>query len=264
MNAEADFDVARFASLHTARGLTLGAPFHHAVVTASTNDDALTAARSGAPHGATFVADAQSAGRGRRGRQWFAAPRQSLLCSLVLRSRLPLERVSLLALSTGLAVRAAVAGMLSNPAQRALVKWPNDVWLDGRKVAGVLCESHVQGHELSAVVVGFGVNVSVRDFPAELASQATSLCLASVEVTREELLIEILAELERQIELLETAGEAALQAELGRYDALFGRRVRVEGVEGVAAGIDHSGGLLVRVSQVEMVTLSGGSVELVD
>jgi len=262
----AAFDVARFRALQRERGLELGQPFHHASVTASTNDDALSAARAGAPHGATFVADAQSRGRGRRGRHWFAAAGESLLCSVVLTTSLPLERVSLLALVAGLAVRAGIARSFSDPAhgERVRVKWPNDVWIDEHKVAGVLCESHVRGSALAAAVVGFGVNVSTQEFPEELAGVATSIALSGARIPREELLVEILAGLSERCHLLERDGERSLTAELSRHDALFGRRIRVEGVEGVAAGFDHSGGLLLRVSRTEMlVTLNSGSVEVV-
>jgi BirA family biotin operon repressor/biotin-[acetyl-CoA-carboxylase] ligase len=156
--------------------------------------------------------------------------------------------------------------LLGDPSQdeRVRVKWPNDVWIDQRKVAGVLCESHVRGSTLAAAVIGFGVNVSTREFPEELAGKATSLSLSGAPVAREELLVEILAGLAARSQVLEQDGASSLTAELSRHDALFGRRVRVEGVEGVAAGFDHSGGLLLRLSQDEkVVTLSAGSVEVV-
>jgi BirA family biotin operon repressor/biotin-[acetyl-CoA-carboxylase] ligase len=258
-------DAARFERRRDEQGLTLGKPFHHVVETGSTNDDALAAARSGAPHGATFVADAQSAGRGRRGRHWFAAPGESLLCSLLLREQLGLERAALLALVAGLAVRSAIANACSSADQaaRVRVKWPNDVFIDERKVAGVLCESHVQGPALVATVVGFGVNVSGRAFPDELHATATSLALASVHTTREDLLLDVLRGLERRVATLVNEGVVALVTELAQNDALFGRRVRIDGVEGVAAGFDHTGRLLLRSSQDEMLPFSAGSVEVV-
>lgn len=262
------FDVARFEALRDAHGLTLGRPIVYAASTGSTNDDALAAARLGVAHGATFVADAQSSGRGRRGRHWFAAASESLLCSVVLRSPLSVERAALLALVAGLAVRAAIAragsgsrSVESHP--RVRVKWPNDVWIDERKVAGVLCESHVQGSRLEATVIGFGVNVSGREFPAELSAGATSLLLASVQTSREALLVAILDGLESRIQDLIDHGAEPLVGELTMHDALRGRRLRVDGRAGVGAGFDHSGRLLLAVSQDEIVPLSAGSIELI-
>lgn len=262
------FDVARFEAKRDARALALGKPFSYVALTGSTNDDALAAARAGIGHGATFVADAQSSGRGRRGRHWFAAPGESLLCSVVVRAELSVERASLLALLAGVSVRAAIANAAAESgavdrAERVRVKWPNDVWIDDRKVAGVLCESHVQGARLDAAVIGFGVNVSGLEFPSELKGSATSLLLASVQTSREDLLVEILAGLEARVQSLLDAGAASLVHELTTHDALRGRRVRVEALEGVAAGFDHSGRLLLEVSQDEMVSLSAGTVELV-
>lgn len=261
MTGATRFDVARFETERDARGLSLGKPFTHRRITGSTNDDALAAARAGVEHGATFVADEQSAGRGRRGRHWFAAPGESLLCSVVVRAELSVERASLLALVAGVSVRAAIAARFSD-AERVRVKWPNDVWIDDQKVAGVLCESHVQGATLAATIIGFGINVSAREFPEELAATATSLALASVHIARDELLLEVLAALQTRILDLVERGAEPLVEELARYDALRGRRVRVEGRDGVAAGFDHSGRLLVALSQDEIVPLSAGTVEL--
>lgn len=259
------FDVRRFEEARDARGLGLGKPFVYAAVTGSTNDDALAAARAGVEHGATFVADAQTGGRGRRGRRWFAAPGESLLCSVVLRADLSVERASLLALVAGVSLRAAIAARCMKPelAERVRVKWPNDVWIDDRKVAGVLCESHVQGAKLAATIIGFGVNVSGREFPEELTYSATSLELASVQIAREDLLLAALAELEGRVTSLLAHGAEPLVRELGRYDALHGRRVRIEGVEGVASGFDNSGRLLLALSRDEILPQSAGSVELV-
>ena len=261
MTMGTQFDTARFETERDARGLSLGKPFTYKALTGSTNDDALGAARAGVEHGATFVADEQSAGRGRRGRHWFAPAGESLLCSVVLRAELTVERASLLALVAGLSVRAAIVGALGD-AERVHVKWPNDVWIDDRKVAGVLCESHVQGTILAATIVGFGVNVSGREFPDELARTATSLTLASVHIAREALLLDVLAELQTRVANLVERGADPLVQELARCDALRGRRVRVDGRDGVAAGFDYSGRLLLAVSQDEIVPLSAGTVEL--
>ncbi|MBL9107655.1 MAG: biotin--[acetyl-CoA-carboxylase] ligase, partial [Myxococcales bacterium] len=144
-----------------ALGLALGNPLVFHPETASTNDLAKEAGKSGAPHGTTFVADAQTHGRGRQGRAWTAAPGEALLVSVLFRTPCPLARLPLLSLAAGLAARDAVALALGDD-PRALVKWPNDVWVRGangegpRKIAGVLVESTLVGGRVESLVVGVG------------------------------------------------------------------------------------------------------------
>jgi BirA family biotin operon repressor/biotin-[acetyl-CoA-carboxylase] ligase len=256
----------RFEALRAERGLALGAPLTLYAVTGSTNDDALLAARAGAPHGATFIAERQTEGRGRRGRSWFAQDGESLLCSVVLRVPLPLEAVSALALAAGLAVREAVAKALPAHEERELVrvKWPNDVWVGRKKIAGVLAESQMQGGALSAAVVGFGINVTTAVFPEEIADSATSLRLLGAAGAREMLLFDALSALEERTNRLLSGGVPALSLELSRKDALLGHRVRVDGADGVAAGIDGLGRLLLRLKTTEIVEVTAGTVELLD
>ena len=212
----------------------LGRPrLHHREID-STNRRARELASAGAPHGTLVTAGAQTAGRGRQGRRWEAPAGSALLCSLVLR-----EFDALLSLRAGLAV-ADVAG------EAARVKWPNDVQVDGRKVAGVLVEG--RPHEGWAVV-GIGVNVSAApDLPDAAALGRDD---------PEAVLGELLGALETR---LAEPKEAALSA-LRARDALLGAEVRWEGGDGVAAGIDPDGGLRVTTDAGERV-LSAGEVHL--
>jgi BirA family transcriptional regulator, biotin operon repressor / biotin---[acetyl-CoA-carboxylase] ligase len=213
----------------------LGRPrLHHREID-STNRRARELATTGAPHGTLVTAGLQTAGRGRQGRRWEAPEGAALLCSLILR-----EYDALLSLRAGLAV-ADVAG------ETARVKWPNDVLLDGRKVAGVLVEG--RPHEGWAVV-GIGVNVAA----APPLPEATKLDRDDVEAV----LAELLAALEQR---LGEPREAALEA-LRARDALLGAEVRWDGGAGVAAGIDADGGLRVATGSGELV-LSAGEVHLV-
>jgi BirA family biotin operon repressor/biotin-[acetyl-CoA-carboxylase] ligase len=246
----APFDARRFAE--HARALPLGRPLVVTPRTGSTNDDALAAAREGAPHGALFVTEEQLAGRGRRGNSWLAPPGEGLLFSLVLRPSLRAERAPALALLAGLAVRAAVGELLerAGSSARALVKWPNDVLVVSdkpRKLAGILVESVVRGAELGGVVVGVGLNVGRLGLPSELAESATSLELLGVTVTRERLLADVLDAVAVRLEKLEDPENPleALVSELACFDALFGLRVEVDDVLGTAAGIDSEGCLKV-------------------
>jgi BirA family biotin operon repressor/biotin-[acetyl-CoA-carboxylase] ligase len=210
--------------------------------TGSTNARARELAAAGAGHGTLVTAGVQTAGRGRQGRAWTAPAGSSLLLSLVLR-----EWDDLLPLRAGLAV-ADVAGAT------ALVKWPNDVLLDGRKVAGILAEGRPQE---GWTVLGIGVNAALRldDLPEELRGVAGTLGRAPRDL--EAVLAEVLAALSAW--LAAPTGDV-LQA-LRARDALLDRAVAWAGGEGVGAGIDDVGRLLVRVGD-GVVALDAGEVHL--
>jgi BirA family biotin operon repressor/biotin-[acetyl-CoA-carboxylase] ligase len=255
------FDVARFRALHQERGLGWGAPLIYARTTGSTNDDALAAARSGAPHGALFVAEYQRAGRGRHGKSWLGQRGESLFASIVLRPQLDVARAAALALVAGLAVRAAVARRSAEPIG---VKWPNDVVAATRKLAGILVESSVRGNELGAVVVGVGINVTAHPPADTLDVPATSLAaLGATELEREPLLCDVLAELAPRLARFSAGGIQSLHAELERYDALAGRRIDVEGTRGIARGIGAEGALHLETT-TGMTTLVSGTVRFVE
>lgn len=256
------FDSERFETECVAKQLRLGRPVSWREQTESTNDDALAAAKAGAPHGALFGAEAQTRGRGRRGSEWVSAPGAGLWCSLVLRPELPAELLPGLALCAGLAVRAAVAHRVSATVR---VKWPNDVLADGRKVAGILVESQVSGAQVTSVVLGIGINVTQTSFPGELENVATSLAmLSNVPVDRERLLADVLSHVETELTRLARHGLAGLAEALGPYDALQGRPLRVDALEGVGAGIDAHGRLLVRSADGRTTPVISGHVELLD
>ena len=221
----------------------LGRPRLHLRATTSTNDRARALAQEGAPHGTLVTASEQHAGRGRQGRTWSAPPGSALLLSLVLR-----EPPALLPLAAGLAV-AEVAG------PPAVVKWPNDVLLDGRKVAGILAEGRPgEGW----VVLGIGVNVAVRleDLPAELHDTAGTLGLTPAEL--EPTLQRLLGALERALAL----DDAALLEAYRARDALRGHEVAWSGGRGTAAGIDGAGRLVVELADGGRTALSAGEVHL--
>lgn len=260
---ESCFDRAEFERLSRQRGLGLGRPLVTTALTASTNDDALSAAKAGAPHGATFVADQQTHGRGRRGRRWVSHPEEALLTSIVLRLELEPVRFGLLPLVAGLAVRAALSELLPAELDPVIrVKWPNDVWVSQKKIAGVLAESRIGGSR-PAVVVGIGVNVASRELPEELRETATSLALLDVPCKRERLLAGVLACLELRLGLL-SHDSGSIVSEFRQHDGLLGRRVRVDGTGGIADGIDHEGRLCLRLDSGERSDIRTASVELQD
>jgi BirA family biotin operon repressor/biotin-[acetyl-CoA-carboxylase] ligase len=220
----------------------IGSPRVHYSETDSTNERARELAAAGTPDGTLVTASEQSAGRGRQGRRWTAPRGRALLCSLVIR-----DPPRLLPLAAGVAV-AEVAG------PQALVKWPNDVLVDGLKVAGILVEGRPQE---GWAVLGIGVNVALRDedFPPELAGRAGTFGLEpdAVEPTLELLL----NSLERW---LPATPDEVLEAVRGR-DALLDRPVRWSGGEGRGAGIDSEGRLLVATDDGQ-VALDAGEVHL--
>jgi BirA family biotin operon repressor/biotin-[acetyl-CoA-carboxylase] ligase len=258
------FDESRFQELRRKQNLELGEPLLALGTVTSTNDLALEAARNGAPHGATFVADEQTSGRGRQGRRWFAPKGESLLCSCVTRPALSAAQAGALPLATGLAVRHVVSRHVPVTAS-VMVKWPNDVLVSHKKICGVLVESQVRGNELAAAVIGVGLNLGTTAFPDDLAASATSIAaLGGEPPAREEILVELLHELARYLVLVKESGIAALAPELERYDALRGRRVDVDGVLGRARGLDPGGRLIVLDDRGTEHRLVSGHVLLLD
>jgi BirA family biotin operon repressor/biotin-[acetyl-CoA-carboxylase] ligase len=208
----------------------------------STNERARALAGAGAPHGTLVTAAAQTAGRGRQGRTWSAPPGRALLCSVVVRS--PRR---LLPLAAGVAVASLVG-------ERARLKWPNDVLVDGRKVAGILVEGRPQEHW---AVVGIGVNVAVRaqDLPPQLRDRAGSLGLGPEAIE---------PALERLMDLLDRWIGAPAEAVLAAFrtrDALRGAPVRWSAGAGTGAGVDAEGRLLV-LTEAGQVALDAGEVHL--
>lgn len=221
---------------------TLGWPRLHLRVTDSTNLRLRALAEAGAPHGALATATEQRAGRGRQGRSWSAPPGTALLCSVLLR-----EPPALLSLIAGVAV-ADVCG------ESARVKWPNDVLVDGRKVAGILVEARPQD---GWAVLGIGLNVAVDvdTLPPELHGRAGSLGLGAEAI--EPTLTRLLDRLQERLAQPPAETLAALRAR----DALCGQRVAWADGEGTAAGIDEDGRLLVRTA-LGQITLDAGEVHL--
>jgi BirA family biotin operon repressor/biotin-[acetyl-CoA-carboxylase] ligase len=253
------FDAARCQAACVARGLVLGSRIEHRSITDSTNDDALALAKAGAVHGVVVVADRQLRGRGRRGTHWTSEPHAGLTFSVILRARWKPEQLVVLPLLVGLAVRQVVATRVTEP---ALVKWPNDVLVGGRKICGVLVESHSHGGEVRAVVVGVGLNVRQQHFPTELAGRAVSLeDLGATDLSLEPLLLDLLLAVEQRFLELLSDGFRAQHAEFGRFDFLNGRSLTVGESSGVARGIAESGALLVECDGA-LRQVMAGTVEL--
>jgi BirA family transcriptional regulator, biotin operon repressor / biotin---[acetyl-CoA-carboxylase] ligase len=226
-----------------------GSPHRHYAQTDSTNTRARELAAAGAPHGTVVTATEQTAGRGRQGRTWTAPSGSALLYSAVVR---PLEpHHSVLPLAVPLAV-CEVAEQL-RPGVECKVKWPNDIHLDGRKLAGILIEARPQD---GWAVLGVGLNLTIAtdEFPEELRDRATSLFPeAGTDPT--------VALSERLGDWIDADPDAVL-AEWRKRDALLGREISWEDGSGIADGVDDRGFLLVRLADGDRVTLGAGEVHL--
>ena len=235
-------------------------------VTGSTNADLLARAAAGEPEGAVLAAEHQRAGRGRLGRTWTSPPRAALTFSVLLRPAVPRARLGWLPLLAGVAVAAAVRAVAAVDAQ---LKWPNDVLVGPRKLAGILAEAAGD-----AVVVGTGVNVSTGPAglppPGPGALAATSLAIeGAATADRAVLLAEILAGLERRYRawsaVLGDTERSGLRAEYTGLCGTLGRRVRVElpggrVLDGVAAALDADGRLLVSVPPDAGLPVAAGDI----
>jgi len=213
----------------------------------STNTELMERARAGGAEGLVVVADHQTAGRGRLGRTWSAAPGAALLVSVLLRPPLPIGEVPVVLMAAGLAACDAVEGAAGF---RPQLKWPNDMVVGDRKLAGLLTES--SGGDDPAIVLGLGVNVSTRAYPGELAGEATS-CEeeAGRAVDRAEVLVQLLTALESRYTAVLSPGGRRSTLDAYRADsATLGRRVRVEltsgpALEGQATRLADDGELVV-------------------
>ena len=246
------FDVS---SLQEQRPLT---NLHYFPTIGSTMTEASRLARDGAPHGTVVVAEEQTAGLGRMGRSWTSEPEVGIYCSVVLRLPLPPAELPIVSLLLGLATAEAIQRSTRIACD---LRWPNDVLVDGRKVAGVL--AHLAD---SGVVAGIGINVNNTSFDPNLRTPATSLRLAGgTEVRRESVLLNLLESIDLFCGLLTNRGPMAiLQAFASASSYVWNRRVCVEedGATGITAGLDENGFLLVRMDDGAIRRIASGGIRL--
>jgi BirA family biotin operon repressor/biotin-[acetyl-CoA-carboxylase] ligase len=254
-----------------ADGLSFGAPHRHFRVTDSTNSRARELAEAGAPHGTVVTAAEQTSGRGRQGRTWTAPPGRALLYSAVVS---PLDdRHMLLPLAVPVAVCEAAEEL--QPGLECAIKWPNDIWVDGRKLAGILIEAKPQD---GWAVVGVGLNLAIApdEFPPDLRETAVSLFGPSARGRGKPLRsnsgeapsglppapFTAAAALNRQLERWVEADREEVLENWRARDALYGREISWNGGAGAAQGIDDSGDLVVVGAGGERFVLGAGEVHL--
>lgn len=233
----------------------------------STNLQAMREAAAGAEHGTVYIADAQSAGRGRGAHTWHSSPGDGLYCSLLLRPHSTLTAADALwfSLATGLAVASAVESVTS---LRADIRWPNDLLLGEKKFCGILTELSADSAHVRHAVIGIGININHAAFPSELQSLATSLRIASGQRwSRAAILAALLRAMQTEMSGLlavdntHNAHEDILRRLLQQSTWMQGKRVHVDeagGYTGVTAGLNAQGFLQVQTATGLRTVLSGG------
>ena len=226
----------------------------------STNTKAKELAEEGHPSGTLVVADRQTAGKGRRGRSWESPTGIGIFMTLMLKPEINPNNASMLTLVAAMATTRAIRRVTGVP---AMIKWPNDIVMNGKKVCGILTEMSAQFDYINHIVIGIGINVHNEDFPEEIAKTASSLYLESGQHIHRASLIEAFLEEFEDVyaEYLKTEDMEGLQKE---YDAMLvnrGRQVRVldpkEPFEGKAMGITKKGELIVDTWESRKLVSSG-------
>jgi BirA family biotin operon repressor/biotin-[acetyl-CoA-carboxylase] ligase len=242
----------------------LGGKFHYFAELGSTNDHARMLAEQGAAEGEIVMAEAQTHGRGRLGRRWESPPGVNLYLSVILRPRLMPIHAPQITLMAAVALAEAVAPLIK---QTPVIKWPNDIFVDGRKLAGILSEAACDPKRIDHVILGMGVNVNyqVTAMPRELRQQATSVAdLRGSPTDRESVMLRLIHNLDRCYGELDEYGFEALRSRWDAFFGLRGRRVRIENHEhvviGRALGIDRNGALMVEDDFGRLLNIYAGDV----
>ncbi|MDD4940077.1 MAG: biotin--[acetyl-CoA-carboxylase] ligase [Candidatus Omnitrophica bacterium] len=224
----------------------VGKKIHYFDTVSSTMDDALRLALSGSPEGTAVIAESQTKGRGRLGRDWYSPKYKGVYFSLILRPLIPPNQAPLLTLMSAVSLCEAIK---ENTGLACQIKWPNDILLHNKKVGGILTELNGETDVSRFMVIGIGINVN--NDKRSMLPQSTSLKeIKKQDISRVELLQEIFRRLESNYLAFQKKGSAYITGEWREWNITLGRRVKVtchkEHIEGEAVDIDADGGLLVR------------------
>ena len=231
----------------------------------STNTCAKQLGEQGASHGTLIVAEEQSAGRGRRGRTWESPAGSSIYMSILLRPEIPPVNAPMLTLAMGLS---AAEGLQEYTSLDIQIKWPNDIILNRKKLAGILTEMSTEIDCINYVIIGTGINVNMKQLPAELAKKATSLRLETGRIMRRsEIIALIMKKFEKNYQLFMENGDLRrLQEEYNNLLITREKEVRIiesqEEYDAYALGINEKGELLVRESDGTMKAISSGEISV--
>lgn len=258
-------DLLSVAAITAGLGTTvIGRAIRLVAETVSTNTLAMTLAAEGAPEGTVVASEAQTGGRGRRGRSWIS-PRGNLYLSVVLRPPVPPHKAPLMTLMAAVAATGAIRGHLGLPAG---IKWPNDILLDGRKAGGILTEMSAEADRVRHLVLGIGldVNMDLALLPEEVRRIATTLALqAGRPIDRSALLRSLLTELDRWYGVFLRDPSLVIE-QWDRWNVTLGRRVSVSGagetLEGLARAVDPEGRLVLALDSGGSAVVAAGDVTI--
>lgn len=243
------------------RGTVFDANIRHFYKIGSTNTTAMAAAAEGAPEGTVFLAEEQTAGRGRGSNTWESPRSTGIYCSAIVRPAMPPSGALVLSLAAGLAVQSAIQQVDSRV--RPDLKWPNDVLIDGKKVCGILTEMNSEATRVRYIVVGIGINVNQVTFPPELGAISLRLATGS-ECSRVEVAAALLKSLDREYRQLvqdPEARESILRRFAENSTWVLGKKIRIEengsSIEGTTQGLDARGFLQVQTAHGVQTVLSG-------
>lgn len=233
--------------------------------TDSTNNRAKEAGEKQAPHGMLFVADEQTAGKGRRGRTWVSPPGTSVYMTILLRPDIEPSKAPMLTLVMGLSV---AEGIRKATGVEAKIKWPNDIVVNQKKVCGILTEMSTEIQSVNYVVIGDGINTNQEEFPEEIRQMATSLCLECGQpVRRAELIAAVMEQFEKNYEtFMKTKDLSGLKEAYNAILVNCNRQVRIlepgNEYEAMAEGIDRMGELIVRLPDGQKKNIFAGEVSV--
>ena len=242
-----------YSAIENSQPGVVGCRIHYFEEVESTQNIARNLAAEGAPHGTTVIAETQSAGRGRMGRGWHSPPGVNLYTTIILRPTIPMADVPRLSLVAGVAAAEALEDVAPGIVQ---LKWPNDVWLNGRKAGGIIAEAVTnRAQRLDSVLLGIGLNLNLAadDVPAEIRDRAISVLIATGHrCDRVAVANSLFTRLNIWYDETVTRGFAVVRPHWERYSALTGKRVTVVDAgtreEGIVTGIDSDGALLLETS----------------
>ena len=231
----------------------------------STNNCAKVVAGVGAQEGTVVIAEEQTAGRGRLGRLWHSNPHENLTFSIVLRPRIGNEGFNLLPLYAAVAVAEAIERITQ---LRVECKWPNDLIIDKKKVAGILIEGSFKDNASEYVILGIGINVNQQTFPNDLMQKATSLSLATnKEIDRAELFREVLRSLERHYQTIRSSAFPSILSAWLLRSSLIDKPISISQhgtlISGIVRGLNSDGGLIIQTNESTQ-TVFAGDVTVVD
>ncbi|MGV8153521.1 MAG: biotin--[acetyl-CoA-carboxylase] ligase [Alkaliphilus sp.] len=216
-------------------------------------------------HGTVIIAESQTAGRGRRGRDWVSPKNEGLWMSIILKPIIPLSEASKITQIAALSICNAIRELCKC---EALIKWPNDIVINGKKVCGILTEMTGELGEISFIIVGIGINIKTREFTEDLSAIATSLLIESkTEVSRKELFLRIMEKFEKYYEsFIENVSLESIVPEIRKYSALVGKEIIVvrgnKKIYAIAKDITSEGELSIETSEGEKIILNSGEVSI--